>query len=63
MTTIELRQRLNLSQAALARLLDVHPLTISHWETGAADPPGYLPLALAAIYRAINGGSKCHVLT
>jgi transcriptional regulator with XRE-family HTH domain len=46
------RQRLGLSQEALAMLLGVHKLTISHWETGVAAAPGYLPLALAAINRA-----------
>jgi DNA-binding transcriptional regulator YiaG len=54
------RQRLGLSQEALAQLLGVHKLTVSHWETGAAASPGYLPLALAAIHRAI-GGSNVNV--
>ncbi|MBZ4251836.1 helix-turn-helix domain-containing protein, partial [Streptococcus pneumoniae] len=38
-----LRARLGLTQEALAALLGVHKLTVSHWETGAASPPGYLP--------------------
>jgi DNA-binding transcriptional regulator YiaG len=60
MTTLDLqsyRARLGLSQEALASLLGVHKLTISHWETGVAASPGYLPLALAAIHRAIGGSN------
>jgi DNA-binding transcriptional regulator YiaG len=54
------RARLGLSQAALALYLDVHKATVSAWERGLADPPGYLPLALAAIHRA-TGGSNGNV--
>jgi DNA-binding transcriptional regulator YiaG len=49
------RMRLGLSQEALASLLGVHKLTISHWETSVAAAPGYLPLALAAINRTTGG--------
>ncbi len=43
----ELRQRLGLSQAAMAKRLDVPKNTVSRWETGATTPDGE---SLAAIY-------------
>lgn len=56
-TLIQARRAMRLSQEALAALLGVHKLTVSHWETGAASPPGYLPLALQAIHRATGGSN------
>lgn len=52
---LQARHAMRLSQEALALWLGVHKLTISHWETGRAQPPGYLPLALQAIHRAQQG--------
>jgi DNA-binding transcriptional regulator YiaG len=50
------RQRLALSQAALARLLGVHPQTISLWERGTHEVPGPVALALKAIERSQHKG-------
>lgn len=33
-----IRNQMNLTQAQLARLLDVHPSTLSKWESGAEVP-------------------------
>ena len=44
---VDLRQRLGLSQAALAERLGVPKNTVSRWETGATTPDGE---SLAAIY-------------
>lgn len=49
MTPAELkatRARLGLSQPALARLLGVHPLTVSKWERGLHHIPKMVELAL-----------------
>jgi len=37
----QLRQKLNLNQVQFAQLLGVHPITVSKWERGEADPTPY----------------------
>jgi transcriptional regulator with XRE-family HTH domain len=37
------------SQASLARVLNVHVMTVSRWETGAREIPPFLRLALRAL--------------
>lgn len=36
-----LRDSLGLTQGDLARLLNVHAVTVSRWERGVAEPDGY----------------------
>lgn len=43
------RKRLGLSQAQLARLLEVATQTISHWETDHQSPPPFLYRAMRDI--------------
>ena len=51
-----LRKAVGLRAADLARLLDVTPETISHWETGRAAPARTAFVALAAIvHEAMDG--------
>lgn len=45
----EARESLHLSQAALARLLGVHPNIVNRWERGHAKIPPYLPLAIRGL--------------
>lgn len=47
-----LRQRLGLSQAAFARLLGVHAMTVSKWERGVAKPNVHQRRLLQALARA-----------
>ncbi len=51
-----LRKALGLRAAELARLLGVTPETISHWETGRAEPNRCAYVALAAMaHEALDG--------
>lgn len=43
-----IRSRLGLSQVELAAILNVHPITVSHWENGRAAPK---PWAVAMLER------------
>ena len=36
-----LRQTLNLGQVEFAQLMGIHPITVSKWENGHADPSAY----------------------
>lgn len=47
-----LRQRLGLSQAAFAKLLGVHAMTVSKWERGVAKPAAHQQRILKALARA-----------
>ena len=47
------RKRLDLTQAALAKALGVHPMTVSRYETGQDPIPVLVALAVEALeYRA-----------
>jgi DNA-binding transcriptional regulator YiaG len=48
----ELRNRLGLSQAQLAELLGVHPLTVSKWERGLLQPSPYQESLLDSFAKA-----------
>jgi putative transcriptional regulator len=50
---INLRRKLNLSQAALGELVGVHNVTVAGWETGKSHPSGP---ALKLIERMESGG-------
>lgn len=43
------RERVGMSQRALARKLDVHVMTVSAWERGFQAMPPYLHLALLGL--------------
>lgn len=43
-----LRESLGLSQAMLAQLLGVHPMTVSRWERGVLNPDPYRAILLEA---------------
>jgi len=47
-----LRQRLDLSQAAFAKLLGVHAMTVSKWERGVLKPRAHQQRLLKALARA-----------
>lgn len=46
--TKEIRNRLGINQVELAAILNVHPITVSHWENGRASPK---PWATAMLER------------
>lgn len=43
------RRELGLTQTELARLLGVHRVTVTRWETGIEKPPAMLSLAMEAL--------------
>ena len=47
-----LRQNLRISQAKLAALIGVHPLSVSKWERGLLKPNRYKSELLHAFYKA-----------
>lgn len=53
-----LRQRLNLSQQALAKLLGVHVMTVSKWERGVLKPNEHQKRLLAALTNAAQEGLR-----
>jgi molybdopterin-binding protein len=53
-----LRRRLGLTQARFARLLSVHPMTVSKWERGALAPNARQRATLEALAAARRGGAR-----
>lgn len=43
------REKMNLSQVELAKILGVHVITLARWETDARPIPTFLHLALEAL--------------
>lgn len=57
------RQRLGLTQAQLAQLLGVHPMTVSKWERGdSTTSPGPYHLALMAEFEKAAGSREAAAL-
>lgn len=50
----ELREKLELTQDQLAKLLDVATNTVSRWELGERSIPSLLPLAMETIERKVK---------
>ncbi len=44
-----IRRRLGLTQEGFAKLIGVHQITVSHWETGARKPSAMAVKAIRAI--------------
>ncbi|NUN50617.1 MAG: TOBE domain-containing protein [Candidatus Brocadiae bacterium] len=53
----DLRRRLGLTQARLARLAGVHPMTVSKWERGVLAPNPPQRAILGALEAAAGGGA------
>ena len=51
MSVAALRQSLGLTQVELARIVGVHPLTISKWERGVLEPTPWQAALLGAFRR------------
>lgn len=52
------RERLGLTQTALAELLNVHKMTISHWERGKTRPDREAIEDLAEVLRIVGGPAE-----
>lgn len=48
----ELRKKLGLTQAELGQLVGAHPVTVSRWESGHADPSPYQQALLEEFAKA-----------
>lgn len=57
-STKALRERLNLSQKALAELLGVHAMTVSKWERGVLAPSAHQRRMLRALTGAAASGVR-----
>lgn len=49
-----IREALGLSQAEIGRVLGVHAVTVSRWETGAAAVPGFQAGLLRRFKKAVG---------
>jgi molybdopterin-binding protein len=56
MKVAALRARLNVTQTKLARLIGVHPMTVSRWERGVLAPSRHQRALLRALEGARGGG-------
>lgn len=56
-----IRVKLHLTQAQFAKLMDVSPITVCHWETGKNTPSGKLKAALQS-YRSMGKKELAKIL-
>jgi len=60
--TLQLRQKFGLTQVKAARLLGVHPITISKWENGKAVPSWEMEMFLVAFLSSPKKPAEIHRL-
>jgi transcriptional regulator with XRE-family HTH domain len=54
----QIRRELGLSQSQLAKLLDVWPNTVAHWDRGDKPVPGTVELAMRLLLEKKRGKEK-----
>jgi DNA-binding transcriptional regulator YiaG len=54
-----IREAAGISQARLAKELDVHELTVHRWEAGTRTPRGERRLSYARLLRELDEAARC----